>query len=128
MSSPEAKQLSQRKKRGPEMKIFTIDFDDNITVFADLEAIGALPPGTERFQSAGELAILAAEWPAKRLVEVWNSLPGVQLVKRFTDRSAAVTRIWKAIQNLEPTVARQAGKAATKVLVWCSKAKRGVTP
>ena len=96
------------------MKTFTIDVDDNITAFADRAAIGALPPGTERFHSAGELAILAAEWPARRLVEVWNSLPGVQPVKRFTDRNTAVARIWKAIQNLEPTVAKHAGTAASR--------------
>ena len=110
------------------MKTFTIDVDDNITAFADRAAIGVLPPGTERFHSAGELAILAAEWPAKRLVEGWNSLPGVQPVKRFTDRNTAVTRIWKAIQNLEPTVARQAGTAASKLRGSSSQASRSQEP
>jgi len=33
---------------------------------------------------------------------VWNALPGVSPVKRFTDRATAVRRIWKAIQNLQP--------------------------
>ena len=96
------------------MKTFTIDVDDNISAFADRGAIGPLPPGTEQFRSTAELAILAAEWPAKRLVEVWNSLPGVQPVKRFTDRNTAVARIWKAIQNLEPTVAKHAGTGGLK--------------
>jgi len=34
-----------------------------------------------------------------RLVAAWNGLPGVTPVSRFTDRSTAVTRIWKALQN-----------------------------
>ena len=38
-----------------------------------------------------------------RLVEAWNSLPGVTPVKRFTDRKKAVTRIWKASQKLMST-------------------------
>jgi len=40
------------------------------------------------------------------MVEVWNSLPGVQFVERFTSRRVAVGRIWKAIQHLKPDAAR----------------------
>ena len=43
---------------------------------------------------------LATNWPDGRLIEVWNSIPGVSLVKKFTDRKSAVSRIWKAIQSL----------------------------
>ena len=38
-------------------------------------------------------------WPAARLVRLWNSLPGVTPVKRFTDRKTALNRIWQALQN-----------------------------
>ena len=113
-----------RGREKTDMKTFTIDVDDNTTAFADRAAIGPLPPGAEQFHSAGELAILAAGWPATRLVEVWNSLPGVQPVKRFTDRNTAVTRIWKAIQNLEPTVAKHAGTAGSTLRGSSSKASR----
>ena len=34
----------------------------------------------------------------KRLLEIWNRLPGVQGVARFTDRKTAIARIWRAIQ------------------------------
>ena len=34
----------------------------------------------------------------KRLVEIWNRLPGVEPVARFTDRKTAVRRIWRAVQ------------------------------
>ncbi len=81
-----------------------------------------------RFQQ--ELADLAAKWPANRLVEVWNGIPGLTPVKKFTDRKSAVGRIWKAIQSLdgggaadgaEPTTT--ATKAAPKAARNAKKAK-----
>ena len=41
---------------------------------------------------------MASEWPMKRFVEIWNRLPGVAPVARFTDRKTALARIWRAIQ------------------------------
>src|SRR2546430_13288777 len=35
---------------------------------------------------------LASQWPMKRLVEIWNRLPGVERVIRFTDRKTAIDR------------------------------------
>ena len=52
------------------------------------------------FSNEGGLAKLAAEWPAGKLVEIWNSIPGVVPLKKFKDRQTAVSRIWKAIQGL----------------------------
>ncbi len=82
------------------MKVFTIEKEtNNITVHAtpqDAEAVA----NAERFRSESGLNKLVAEWPAARLVEIWNSLPGVAPVKKFTDRQTAVTRIWKALQSL----------------------------
>ena len=46
---------------------------------------------------------MAAEWPTARLVEIWNSLPGVTPVTKFKDRKTAAGRIWKAIQTLDST-------------------------
>ena len=58
------------------------------------------------FSSAEELAAGVADWPLRRLVNVWNKLPTVTAVKRFENRSVAVGRIWRAIdsirQQLEP--------------------------
>ena len=34
----------------------------------------------EKFASEKELAKLAAQWPARRLVEFWNGMPGVRRV------------------------------------------------
>jgi len=83
------------------MKTFSIDSDDNIIVFGSVEEAGAVP-GVERFDSLDQFRGLAEQWPASRLVEIWNSLAGVKPVKKFTDRKTAVTRIWKTLQQLGP--------------------------
>jgi hypothetical protein len=101
------------------MTTFTIDNENNITAYQPGDAI---PEGdAERFASEKELGELAAQWPASRLVEVWNGIPGDKPVKKFTSRKTAVTRIWKAVQSLvsganSPDAASKAsrpGKRAT---------------
>ena len=94
---------------------FTIDSENNITVHGTPEeaaATAATPFDT--FSSQQELAELAAQWPAARLVAIWNSLPGVTPVKKFKDRKAAVTRIWKRIQGLDEPAKSQTGTPAVK--------------
>ncbi len=82
------------------MKNFTIeDETNNIMIHGSAEEADAVP-NTERFSNEAALAKLAVNWPAARLVEIWNSLPGETQVKKFKDRATAVSRIWKAIQNL----------------------------
>src|ERR1700687_4372480 len=99
------------------MATFTIDIENNITGYAPGEAV---PDGnTERFTTEGELAQLAAQWPAARLVEVWNSIPGLAPVRKFTSRKTAVARIWKAATSLvspqnAPDVAKKAAKASKR--------------
>ena len=83
------------------MKTFTIDADNSITAFAsEKDAASADCTTLACFTSEQELGKLAATWPGDRLIEIWNSLPGVTPVKKFTDHKSAVSRIWKAIQNL----------------------------
>jgi hypothetical protein len=85
------------------MKHFTIENEtNNITIHATVKEAEAFP-NSERFSNEGALAKLAANWPAARLVEIWNSLPGETPVKKFKDRATAVSRIWKAIQSLGQT-------------------------
>src|ERR1700738_3249230 len=80
------------------MTTFTIDADNSITAFGTRqEAEGAKG---ESFSTQQELAELAGKWPANRLLEVWNGIPGLSPVKKFTDRKSALARIWKAIQSL----------------------------
>jgi hypothetical protein len=84
------------------MPTFTIDPENNVTVFGSLQEISENGNGTETFSSAEELAALAIQWLGMRLVQIWNSLLGGQPVERFTSRQVAVKRIWKAIQHLQP--------------------------
>ena len=97
------------------MKTFTIDTDNNITAHA------AAPDAQDNlaaFASQKELSNATAEWPISRLVETWNSFAGtpgfddLKPVKKYTDRKTAVTRIWTAIQKLEPAPAPQAATPA----------------
>jgi hypothetical protein len=86
------------------MKIFTIENEtNNITIHATVQEAEAVP-NAERFRNEAGLAKMAANWPASRLVEIWNGLPGETPVKKFKDRATAVSRIWKAIQSLGQAV------------------------
>jgi hypothetical protein len=79
------------------MKHFTIDAENNITIHASRNA--ARETGAGLFASEVQFADLIGPNP-KRLVEIWNSLPGVKPVTKFTNRKVATERIWKAIQGL----------------------------
>jgi len=81
------------------MTTFTIDSANHITAWATEKGAARAEAG-ERFTSPEELQRLAAVWPAARLVEIWNSIPGCRPVHKFTDRQTAVARIWKAAQSL----------------------------
>ena len=93
------------------MKIFLIENEtDNITVYTIAKDADAVK-GAERFRNEAGLAKLAANWPVQRLVDIWNSLPGVTPVKKFKGRATAVARIWKVIQNMGEVVAEAKLKA-----------------
>jgi hypothetical protein len=83
------------------MKTFTIENEtNNITLHTTIKDAEGVPD-SERFETEAALAKIAAGWPAARLIEIWNSLPGETQVKKFKDRATAVSRIWKAIQSLD---------------------------
>ena len=108
------------------MTTFAIDCDNDITAFGSQnQAKAADIAAAEYFGSQEELAKLAAAWPGSRLVEIWNSLPGVAPLKKFTDRKTAVARIWKAAQALTPAVAPQGAPGASKAATSTKKASRG---
>jgi hypothetical protein len=84
------------------MKYFTIDADNNITCHANRQA--ARDTGAGVFSTEVQLADLIGP-DNKRLLEIWNSLPGVKSVTKFANRKAATERIWKVIQSLGETPA-----------------------
>ncbi len=104
---------------------FAIDIENNITT---LEADAGIPANAQQFTSEKEFGKLAADWPAERLVEIWNSLPGDKPVKKFTSRTTAVGRIWKAIQSLGPVAAKRSPTAARKKPKTVGKATGAVRP
>ena len=53
-------------------------------------------------------------WPCGRLVAIWNKLPGVRKIGKFTDRQTGVRRIWNAIEQGSPRLAHTRPQAATK--------------
>ena len=61
-------------------------------------------------------------------MEIWNSLPGVEPVERFTSRQVAATRIWKAIQHLQPTAGARRRKGAPKKRSGRNKASNSARP
>ena len=60
--------------------------------------------------SRNEWEAIAGAWPLKRLVEIWNSLPGVTPVEKFTSRQIALERIWRAVQSPEQARGKAQGK------------------
>jgi len=72
---------------------FSIDGTNEVSLSTGERVAGAIT-----FSSEAGLAQQTAAWPASRLVSVWNQLPRVNRVNKFTNRATAVRRIWSAIQ------------------------------
>jgi hypothetical protein len=90
------------------MKTFIVTSENEIAVVAST-AEGTVATG-DTFGTQAELSTVAANWPASRLVAIWNGLPGVVAVKKFTDRKTAVHRLWQQLQTLD---ARPAAETLT---------------
>jgi hypothetical protein len=83
------------------MKTFVFDSADSVKAYASSEKARQCRDGT-RFATENEFASVSTDWPMLRLVAIWNKLPGVKPVGKFTNRSTALRRIWAAIQALAP--------------------------
>ena len=81
---------------------FAIDAQNDI---ARHDSAAEIPEGFPAFATEAELATLAEGWPATRLIAIWNALPGVQPVRKFTNRKTAVRRIWSALHAGTPASA-----------------------
>src|SRR5712692_1726313 len=93
------------------MKGFLIDSENHIHALGS----GQEPAGEgASFHSQEELEALAASWPAGRLVEIWNQLPAVTPVRKFTDRATAIRRIWTTLQNDQPAAVNMIGSGEGK--------------
>jgi hypothetical protein len=88
--------LTTNSGRRSNMKTFIINSENKVTAGTEPEQNAT---GTARFSTIDELTQMTHEWPMARLVAVWNGLPGVTALSRFTDRNTAVARIWKRLQD-----------------------------
>jgi hypothetical protein len=82
------------------MKSYYIDANEKIQVIH--AANGRVKRDGRHFTSEQEWSRIAGDLPMVRLVGIWNALPGVTPVARFTSRAKAVKRIWKTIARIEP--------------------------
>src|ERR1019366_7482091 len=96
--------IESGRKRATTMKSFSINSDNDITVYATLKAAREAGTWSEEkgegvFDSeAGLGELIGAD--GKRLVHIWNSLTGVTPVTKFRDRATAIKRIFAELQKL----------------------------
>ena len=95
------------------MSTFTIDSENAITRY---DSAAEVPEGAASFATEEELNALAEHWPGARLIEIWNGIPGVQPVRKFTSRKVAVRRIWTALEprRSEPAIVVKRKRAPAK--------------
>lgn len=80
------------QKGKPNMNRYAIADDNRV------HAVEGTADGGTVFASEQDLQQLTAGWPLRRLVEIWNQLPGVTPVARFENRTVGARRIWQALQ------------------------------
>ena len=83
------------------MKTFVIDSANSATAYASSEKARQRRDGAQ-FATEKDFASVSKDWPMLRLVTIWNKLPGVKPVQKFTNRSIALRRIWAVMQALTP--------------------------
>ena len=90
------------------MTIFTIENEsNNIIAHGSIEEARSIK-NAHMFKTEKALAKLAESWPTSRLIDIWNGVPGAVPVKKFTDRTKAVSRIWNGIQSLAESLPSEA--------------------
>ena len=82
-------------QENPPMRIYVIDHD-GITLCR--EPLATVTEGDIAVTSKEELQ--AAPLSGKRLLALWNALPGVEKRKKVGDRAALIDQLWSAIEAL----------------------------
>jgi hypothetical protein len=93
--------------------LIQVTAEDHIRIVEE-HGSGDVSAGENTFASEPELHELASRWPMKRLIEVWNRLPGVKPVTRFTDRNTAIRRLWRALQPEAEQSAKEQRRTKTQ--------------
>jgi hypothetical protein len=98
-------------------------------------ALGEDERSGSTFANEQELQDMAGAWPMKRLIEIWNRLPGVAPVEKFENRQIAIARMWRAIagesepagravSSRKPAGKRVVFRAGSKAAQVCSLLSR----
>ena len=69
-------------------------------------------PGEGEIVVASADELRAARLSGKRLLALWNGLPGVERLTKVSDRVALVDRFWSAVEALPDPVERRHSKQA----------------
>ena len=92
------------EKEHHKMKTYHLDANNRIKL---IEA-GKHRNRDGQFCSEEQWVKMAADLPMARLVAIWNHLPGVTKVERFTSRAKAIQRIWNVlITGIRPVAQRK---------------------
>jgi Protein of unknown function (DUF3489) len=89
------------------MRVYIINTD---TVVVSREA--PLQPGENEIIVASLDELRAARLSGKRLLALWNGLPGVERLTKVGNRAALVDRLWSAMQALPDPQPVRASKQA----------------
>ena len=95
------------------MKSSTIENDTDYVAVPPSATDAEVIAQVRGFGAEAQFAGLASEWPTSRLIRIWNALPGVIPVKRFTSRRSAVARIWNYIRTPDDVSREQTPDAAS---------------
>jgi hypothetical protein len=92
-------------QENPPMRIYNIG-NDGITLCREPPAV--VNEGEIAVASSEELH--AARLSGKRLLALWNALPGVEKLRKVADREALIEQLWLAIEALPDPDAKRPSK------------------
>ena len=106
---------------------YVIDTDNNVTLLGpkDTEING------EQFSSEADLLALAEKWPDGRLLEVRNSIPGLEPATKISNTKKVVNLVFRTINQLMAPAAASTAKpkkAKAKVAKATTKEPKAAKP
>lgn len=109
---------------GKKVTTFAIDNENNVTAYPSRKEAEGGAGDASLFTSPSQLDAVLTGCTGARLIEIWNGIPGVEPVTKFTSRTVAIGRIWKAIQVLAPEAAEETPDAAQQAPAAAPKAAK----
>jgi len=92
------------------MRVYTINANDLVVTRA-----APIEPGENEIVVASLDELCAASLSGKRLLALWNGLPGVDRLSKVGNRQALVDRLWSALEALPDPQPPRASKQAEVV-------------